>query len=185
MKKLKQELDRKTDEMMSMRTDLYIGNTLKKGTEEKDNFLQHQIKALNEKLNVITESLEGMEKTHARLKKLAVPSASGTYIKNRKRRNNKIKSKVRKEKRLNLRIIAIKEKFGFEEGEDGSIRYIDTKTLNSFHRRHDAKALRVLIKNKTITGAAENKILNYLKDESSDSNSATQSSSYSSSSDDC
>ena len=85
MKKLKQELDRKTDEMMSMRTDLYIGNTLKKGTEEKDNFLQHQIKAHNEKLNFITESLEGMEKTHARLKKLAVPSASGTYIKNRKK----------------------------------------------------------------------------------------------------
>ena len=145
-----------------MRTEFYIGNTLKQGLQEKDNFLQEVITDLNEKL-----------------KKVSVGNTSmGTYIKNRKKRNNQSKCKSRKEKRLKTRMSLILKKLG-EGKEEGSfnIADIDHNTLQDLHRRYDEKALRKLIDQKTIIGNAKIKILQYLEGATGDSSSPFDSSS--------
>ena len=92
----------KMEERKVKRGDMYIGNTLTPGMEEKDDFLRGVIDKLNDLSQKCSSAVTELKSVFEKLKDVSkgLTEPKSLHKDNRKKRHKKRKSKSRKEKRL-------------------------------------------------------------------------------------
>ena len=100
MEKVVIALSEKQDELKIARGTLCQGSTLMRGMAEKDTFFKEILEKIEQMNTRCKDALMGMTKTHERLIKLinGLKQPKVIHAQNRKKRNNKLKTKKSKRK---------------------------------------------------------------------------------------
>jgi predicted RNase H-like nuclease (RuvC/YqgF family) len=156
-------LTEKKEELKHVKSDLYVGNTLKAGMDEKDEFIQMQINELINMEENCNDFKEKLENKLIEMKSMAKGLPSKRSNKRREAKKDARKAKNRKAQRLRERITTILKMLDNNSENPKIEEIIDADSFfKKLHKRFDAPALKEMLDTNIFVAAAARKVEAFL-----------------------
>jgi hypothetical protein len=175
MTELADNIAEKKMELKYVKGELYIGNTLKGGMAEKDEFIQMEIDDLCRMEKICSDIKCKLQDKLNEVKQISKGIGRKPSSKKREQKKDAKRAKNRKEKRLDERIKSILHKLLEQPNlsEQPKIDQINENKLQMLHKRYDLPVLAEMLRRGIFVDNAAEKVKCFLKSSESESDAST------------